>query len=58
MAATTCELTWLKQLLQQLKLGDVMAMKIIYDNQVALYIASHPVFHKRTKHKEINCHIV
>jgi hypothetical protein len=58
MAATTCELTWLRQLLQQLKLGDVKTMKLICDNQAALHIASNPVFHERTKHIEIDCHFV
>jgi hypothetical protein len=58
MAATACELTWLRQLLQQLKLGDVKAMKLICDNQAALHIASNPVFHERTKHIEIDCHFV
>jgi len=55
MAATTCELTWLRQLLQQLKLGDIKVMKLICDNQAALHIASNPVFHERTKHIEIDC---
>jgi hypothetical protein len=58
MAATACELTWLKQLLQQLKLGDVKAMKLISDNQATLHIASNPVFYLRTKDRKIDGHFV
>lgn len=40
MTLATCELIWLRQLLQELKMGGIEPMKLICDNQVALHIAS------------------
>lgn len=58
MALATCELIWLKQLLQELRWKEIKSMKLICDNQAALHIASNPVFHERTKHIEVDCHFV
>ncbi|XP_045789477.1 uncharacterized mitochondrial protein AtMg00810-like [Trifolium pratense] len=57
MALTTCELIWLKQLLDELKFCKIESMSHICDNQAAV-IASNPVFHERTKHIEIDCHFI
>ena len=58
MALATCELVWLKQLLQELKFRGGAKMKLICDNQAALHIASNPMFHERTKHIEVDCHFI
>ena len=58
MALATCELVWLKQLLQELKFGGGTQMKIICDNQTALHIASNPVFHERSKHIQLKYHFI
>ena len=58
MALATCELIWLKHLLQELRFGKDEQMKLICDNQAALHISSNPVFHEMTKHIEVDCHFI
>ena len=58
MALATCELIWLRHLLQELRFGKGEQMKLICDNQATLHIASNPVFHERTKHIEVDCHFI
>lgn len=52
MTSTVCELMWLYYLLNDLHY-------LLYcDNKAAIHITSNPVFHERTKHIEIDCHLV
>jgi hypothetical protein len=50
MAHTTCELTWLRTVLQEFGLLTQGPTPLYCDNQAAIHIASNPVFHERTKH--------
>lgn len=54
MAITTCEVTWLVNLLKDLGLKKLPPVDMKCDNQAALYIAANPVFHERTKHIEVD----
>ena len=58
MTLVTCELIWLKHLLQELRFGKDEQMKLVCDNQAALHISSNPGFHERTKHIEVDCHFI
>lgn len=58
MAAITCGLKWLKQLLGELGVSHAKGMRLYCDSQSALHIAQNPVFHERTKHIEVDCHFV
>jgi len=58
MTSLTCELVWVKQFLQELNFYEIWQMKMYCDNQGALHIASNPVFHEKTNHKEIDCHFI
>jgi len=57
MAAATCELTWLRCLFKDL-LVCLKPITLFCDNQVALHITANLVYHERTKHIEIDCHVV
>ena len=47
MASITCELTWLSQLLWDLRIDHLQLVTLFCDNQVAMHIAVNLVFHER-----------
>ncbi|XP_068647981.1 uncharacterized mitochondrial protein AtMg00810-like [Aristolochia californica] len=58
LSSTASELIWLQQLLQDFHVKVDSPALLHCDNQVAIHIASNPIFHERTKHIEIDCHFV
>jgi len=52
------ELIWLRYILQDSNVTINMTTPLYYDNQETIHIAANPVFHKCTKHIEIDCHII
>ncbi|OWM65083.1 hypothetical protein CDL15_Pgr028801 [Punica granatum] len=58
MAIPTAKLVWLRGLLCSLGVDQSQPTELHSDNQAAIYIVANPVFHKRTKHIEIDCHFV
>ena len=58
LVAVTCEVQWLSYLMTDLHIHHHQPSILYCDNQSAIQIASNQVFHERTKHIEIDCHII
>ncbi|KAL8091510.1 hypothetical protein AgCh_033943 [Apium graveolens] len=58
MADTCCEIIWLVAILKDFQIHPPLPIPFHCDSKSAIYIASNPVYHERTKHIEIDCHLV
>ncbi|KAK4385937.1 Retrovirus-related Pol polyprotein from transposon RE1 [Sesamum angolense] len=53
-----CELQWISYFLHDLQIPCSTPIPLHCANQAAKHIVANPVFHERTKHLEIDCHLV
>ena len=58
LANTVAELTWLQDLLHELRVPVKSVPTLWCDNLGATYLSANPVFHARTKHVEVDFHFV
>nr|GEW03139.1 ribonuclease H-like domain-containing protein [Tanacetum cinerariifolium] len=58
MASATCEVIWLSNLLGDMGVKNLLPVVMYCDNSSALQIAANPVFHEKSKHFEIDVHLV
>jgi hypothetical protein len=57
-ANAVAEISWLRQLLQELHFCPRRSSVVFCDNVSAVYLSTNPVQHQRTKHVEIDLHFV
>ena len=58
LADVTHEILRFQKLLRDFHSDVTAVAKLFCDSKSAIYIATNPVFHERTKHVELDCHIV
>ncbi|KAL0340294.1 UNVERIFIED_CONTAM: Copia protein [Sesamum radiatum] len=58
MGSAVCELLWVSYILGEFGIQLVTPIPFHCDNKVVIHITENPVFHERTKHLDIDCHLV
>jgi len=58
LATTVCEMQWLSYLLQDFHIQPSATVTLYCDNKSAKHIAHNQSFHERTKHIDLDCHVV
>nr|GEX29434.1 ribonuclease H-like domain-containing protein [Tanacetum cinerariifolium] len=57
-AAATCELMWIVNILKDLKVTNLLPAELFCDNSASIQIAANHVMHEKTKHFDLDVHII
>ncbi|GKB07349.1 hypothetical protein Tco_0835633 [Tanacetum coccineum] len=58
LASTTCEIIWVVKIVKDLGVEGLLPVNLYCDSSSAISIAGNPVFHEKTKHFEVDLHLV
>jgi hypothetical protein len=58
LASLTCEIQWLQYIFQDFKIIFTNPASVFCDSRSAIYLAHNPTFHERSKHIELDCHVI
>ncbi|GKE00195.1 ribonuclease H-like domain-containing protein, partial [Tanacetum coccineum] len=58
MATTTCEVMWIVNILKDLKVTNLLPAELYCDNSAAIQITANLVMHEKTKHFDLDVHII
>nr|GEV99290.1 ribonuclease H-like domain-containing protein [Tanacetum cinerariifolium] len=58
LTSTSCELIWVVKILKDMEIDGLLPTHFYCDSSSAILIIGNPVFHKKTKHFEIDLHLV
>ena len=58
MASATCEVMWILKILTDLGETGLIPVELFCDNRSAVQIAANPIMHEKTKHFDIDVHLV
>lgn len=58
MDAATCEIVWISGLHSDMGVTSLNPTTLFCENQAAIHIAANFMYHERTKHIEIDCHLI